>query len=78
MTAGVQVHLFDRRTGLNLARGTFTIIEKELQRCEVVCLTADSEDGRRISLQIPAQDLEEIPLPPEELSLAGPFRGFRP
>ena len=37
-----------------------------------------SEDGRRISLQIPAQDLEEIPLPPEELSLAGPFRGFRP
>jgi hypothetical protein len=69
MSADLRLHLFDRRTGANLARGTFAIVQKELQRGELVCIVADSEDGRRLSLQIQAEQLEDVPPPPPELTL---------
>ena len=63
MTPDLRIHLFDRRTGVNLARGSFAVIDKQLQEGELICIVADSEDGRRISLQIRASVLEEVDAP---------------
>ena len=63
MTPDLRVHVFDKRTGVTLVRGSFAVIDKQLQEGELICLVADSEDGRRISLQIHASALEEVDAP---------------
>ena len=68
MNADVQLHVFDRKTGLNVLRESFAVVDKQLQDGELVCLTADSENGRRVSIQIRAEVLEDVPATPELLS----------
>ena len=63
MKPEIRVHVFDRRSGLNLARGSFAVVDKQLQDGEWICIVAASEDGRRVSLQIRASMLEEIEAP---------------
>ena len=63
MMPGLRVHVFDKRTGVNLVRGAFVVIDKQLQEGELICIVADSEDGRRISLQIRASLLEDVEAP---------------
>ncbi len=68
MNPDVQVHVFDRKTGLNQLRGSFDIVDLQLQDGDLLCLTADSEDGRRVSIQIRAEVPEDVPSTPELLS----------
>lgn len=63
MTPDLRVHVFDKRTGANLVRGSFAVVDKQLQEGELICIVADSEDGRRISLQIHASVLEDVAAP---------------
>ncbi len=66
MTADVQLKVSNRKTGLPIVRATFNLIQKELQRGDTLCLVGDSEDGRRVSIQIRAAAIEEVPPTPFE------------
>lgn len=64
----LRVRILDRRTGATLGRGEYRLVLRELHGGTTVSLTGDSEDGRRIVLQISADCLDDIPASDRALS----------
>lgn len=65
MIEDVSIRVFDRKTGVSLCRASFQVIQKELIRGGRISLVADSDDGRRLTLQLAAQVIEDVSAPPD-------------
>jgi hypothetical protein len=59
--------VIDRRTGSPLLRVSARLVNKEVRDGTWIALTADTDDGRRILLDIPSELLEFIEPPPPAL-----------
>jgi hypothetical protein len=66
MPIDLVLRLFDRKTGHPLARASVSVVHKET-RGRWVCLTGDTDDGRRIQVEIRSEVLEFVPPPASAL-----------